>query len=160
MDQLIQALHQQVILGPLAKYQYLGHKEFIVEEELYIRVQNGQSVEHPITGWNLRMIFPDANENNIPKGFERFTRMPLPDLEPYQVLEGVVYEKSNYGWHDRYIIRNMTEDEKRQFDEHSKIMEELKSYPKEKMEALNTLIESGKIKPSPEAILEYLRTSK
>lgn len=131
-----------------------------MEEELYIRVQNGQPVDHPVTGWNLRMIFPDANENNIPKGFERFTRLPLPDLEPYQVLEGVVYEKSNYGWHDRYIIRDMTDEEKKKFDEHSELIKEFESYPKEKMEALNNLIVEGKIEPSTEAMLDYLRTSK
>ena len=91
-----------------------------MEEELYIRVQNGKPVDHPVTGWNLRMIYPDASEDNIPKGFERFTRIPPPTLELYQVLEGVVYEKSNYGWHDRYIVRDMNEDEKRQFDEQSK----------------------------------------
>ena len=131
-----------------------------MEEELYIRVQNGQPVDHPVTGWNLRMIYPDASEDNIPKGFERFTRIPPPILQPNQVLDGVVYEKTNYGWQDRYIVRDMNDEEKKHFVEQTKIMEELKSYPKDKMEALNTLIQSGEIDPSPEAILKYLRSSK
>ncbi len=131
-----------------------------MEEELYIRVQNGKPVDHPVTGWNLRMIFPNASENNIPDGFERFTRMPLPELDQYQVLEGVVYDKSNYGWHDRYIVRDMTEDEKKKFDDHQKLIDEFSSYPREKMEALDKLIQKGKIEPSTEAMLEYLRTSK
>jgi hypothetical protein len=128
-----------------------------MEEELYIRVENGQAVDHPITGWNLRMIYPNASEDNIPKGFERFTRMPIPSLDRYQILEGVVYEKSNYGWHDRYIIRDMTDEEKLVFDAQVESIEELRSYPREKLEALNTLLEAGEIEPTPEAMLTYLR---
>lgn len=131
-----------------------------MDEELYIRVQNDQAIDHPITGWNLRMIYPNASEENIPKGFERFTRLPIPNLEQYQVLEGVVYEKSNYGWHDRYIIRDMTEEEKRQFDDHLKIIEEFESYPREKIETLNSLLQEGVIESTPEAMLEYLRSTK
>lgn len=135
-----------------------------MDQELYIQVVNGQPVDHPIAGWNLRMIYPDATEDNLPKGFERFTRMPPPVLDEYQVLEGVTYEKSNYGWHDRYHIRSMDPVERQQYDdqkEHAqKVMEEIKSYPEVTMKKLAELIADGKVEGTEEAILDYLRKSK
>lgn len=81
-------------------------------EELYIRVMDGKTVLHPVAGWNLRMFFPDVSPDNPPAGFERFTRIPYPELGPFEVFVETVYEKTNYGWQDCHIVRQMTDEEK------------------------------------------------
>lgn len=73
-------------------------------EEYYIRVEMGKTVDHPIAGWNLRMIFPDLNPDKLPRGYERFTRLPIPDLTIFQSHVGTEYVRTNYGWTDSHII--------------------------------------------------------
>jgi hypothetical protein len=73
--------------------------------ELYIKVEKGEPVDDPIAGWNMRMFWPDCNPNNVPKGYERFTRKPLPELKDNEYIDGVEYVRSNYGWTDHYIIK-------------------------------------------------------
>ena len=73
-------------------------------EEYYIRVEMGKTVDHPIAGWNLRMIFPDLNPDKLPRGYERFTRSPVPDLTIFQSHVGTEYVRTNYGWTDSQII--------------------------------------------------------
>ena len=106
---------------------FLGVK---MDEELYIRIENGKPVDHPIAGWNLRMFYPDLNPENPPKGFERFTRMEAPELGEYDVMVGVEYAKSNYGWQDKYIIREMTDREREEHDYKKAMITAIRSYPR------------------------------
>jgi hypothetical protein len=128
-------------------------------EELYIKVEKGQVVDHPIAGWNLRMFYPDLDPENPPKGFERFTRLPLPELDQYQKLEGVVYEKTNYGWQDKYIVSEMTNEEKAEFDEKMKMLNQIKSYPETTLKKVSKLIENGKLDNDPFVVLDYLKNN-
>ena len=128
-----------------------------MSEELYIRVENGQAVDHPITGWNLRMFYPNLDPNNLPKGFERFTRLPPPELETNQKIDGVVYEKTNYGWQDRYIISDLTEEEKKQLEDLEIVLSQIKSYSNTALKRASKLIESGKLSSDPIEILKYLQ---
>lgn len=67
--------------------------------ELFIRIVDGQPFEHPILGVNFRQAFPEVDVNNLPTGFARFERIPMPSLvyatlnnpEPtYQWVDGIV----------------------------------------------------------------------
>lgn len=135
-----------------------------MDEELYIRIENGNPVDHPIAGWNLRMFYPNLKEDNIPTGYERFTRLPIPELGEYQILEGVTYEKSNYGWHDKYIIRDMNDEERKLYNERKQeikeIESEIKLHSELTLKTLGELLQSGKVEPTAAAILKYLRNNK
>ena len=81
--------------------------------ELYIRIADGQPVEHPILGDNFRQVFPHIDTNNLPADFARFVRVsrPIPALyqyvgnEPtYQWVDGVVQ--------DVWEVRDMTAEER------------------------------------------------
>lgn len=78
-----------------------------MDEDLYIRVINGEATDHPITGWNLRMFFSDLDPDNLPIGYERFTRVPIPELGLFQELVRSEYIKTNYGWTDNHIIQTV-----------------------------------------------------
>ncbi len=80
--------------------------------ELFIRIVDGQPIEHPILGDNFRQAFPDIDTENLPPNFAKFVRVDVPDMGPYEIHEG-----SQYGWKDGVItdihqIREMTEEEK------------------------------------------------
>lgn len=128
-----------------------------MNEELYIRVEKGKTVDHPIAGWNLRMFYPDLNPENPPKGYERFTRLPPPELDRFQKIDGVIYEKTNYGWQDKYIISEMSDEEKAYIEQLDNVLVEIKSFPEKDLKKVSELIENGKLSSDPVIILEYLK---
>lgn len=75
---------------------------------LYIKVENGQTVNHPAFEDNLRQAFGD-----IPAEWEPFVRVerPIPGL--YEVLESEqpTYEKVDGVWTDVWALRAMTAEE-------------------------------------------------
>ena len=82
--------------------------------ELYIRIADGQPVDHPILGENFRQVFPQVDVNNLPADFAKFTRVPRPTRGPYQVL---VSDQPTYQWvggevQDVWELRDMTAEEK------------------------------------------------
>lgn len=81
--------------------------------ELFIRVINGQAFEHPIVKDNFQQAFPDIDIENLPENFARFTRYPQPLIGPYEVYQGVTYERDETGgFCDVHHVRNMTDQEK------------------------------------------------
>lgn len=48
--------------------------------ELYIRIVDGNPVDHPIFGDNFKEAFPDIDTDNLPAEFARFERVPMPSL--------------------------------------------------------------------------------
>lgn len=81
--------------------------------ELFIRLVDGQPFEHPIIGDNFRQAFPDIDTENLPASFARFTRYPMPDVGPYEIYQGVTYERDESGgFCDVHHVRNMSDDEK------------------------------------------------
>jgi hypothetical protein len=84
--------------------------------ELFIRVdENGNAVQHPMLGANVREAFPHIDLNNLPPEFARFVRTPRPTIlgvyevfddeaPPYQLVDGV--------FTDVWPTRNMTDVEK------------------------------------------------
>lgn len=79
--------------------------------DLYIRVENGQPVEHPIMGDNFREAYPDIDVNNLPPEFARFTRIAPPQANWDEVYIGVTYEWDGTGFTDVHHVRKKTDEE-------------------------------------------------
>lgn len=79
---------------------------------LYIQLENGQPVNHPIMEDNLRQAFPEMDLNNLPETFARFERITSPEVGVYEVSEGTTYEWVDGIVKDIHHIRAMTLEEK------------------------------------------------
>jgi len=82
--------------------------------DLYIQVQDGATVNHPVLYQNMMDVFGE-----IPAHFEPFTRIPMPSLSvlgPFQkfqeTYENPTYQKIDGVWQDTWTIIDMTDDEK------------------------------------------------
>ena len=83
--------------------------------KLYIKIENGQPVGHPITAENYKQCFPEHNVDDIPDGYAEFVRVPKPSYGPYECCA----EYSTYVWDnnivkDHWDIRPLTDKEKNQ----------------------------------------------
>ena len=76
--------------------------------ELYLQVENGQPVNHPAFGDNLRQAFGE-----IPDNWEPFERLEKPIPGMYEVIsDDPVYQKVDGVWKDTWVTRDMTAEEK------------------------------------------------
>jgi hypothetical protein len=78
---------------------------------LYIRIENGQPVNHPIAETNLNSVVRGIDVDNLPSDYASFTRVEMPELGPYEVCT------STYQWGgdivtDAHSTREMTTEEK------------------------------------------------
>lgn len=80
--------------------------------ELFIQIRNDQPFEHPILGDNFRQAFPHIDCNNLPPEFARFERIERPEIQVYEIYEGVTYEKDGDIYKDVHHVRAMTPEEK------------------------------------------------
>lgn len=71
---------------------------------LFILVQDGKPVNHPVTGSNLTMIFPNFDPDDPPEPFEKFKRIPVPRIGQMHQYIGTTYEKFNGVWQDVHQI--------------------------------------------------------
>ena len=67
--------------------------------DYFIRIENGQPVEHPVAADNFAMAFSGTNPNDPSSGFARFTRVPQPDLGPYDT--GFTH---SYAWQGDVVV--------------------------------------------------------
>jgi hypothetical protein len=76
---------------------------------LYIKIENGQPVNHPAFEDNLTQAF-----GQVPADWEPFIRVERPTPGVYDVLESdtAVYQKVNGTWTDVWMLRPMTQAEK------------------------------------------------
>jgi hypothetical protein len=76
---------------------------------LYIQVENGQTINHPAYESNLLQAF-----GAVPNNWEPFTRVERPTLNVYQVLENdeAIYVKVDGVWTDLWNVRDMTSEER------------------------------------------------
>jgi hypothetical protein len=79
--------------------------------ELFIRIQNGQPVEHPIMGDNFRQAFPDVDTNNLPAEFARFVRVAPPAVGVYKKNQTVSYQLAGDAYTDVFTVEQMTAEE-------------------------------------------------
>ncbi len=86
--------------------------------EMFIRLENGQPVDHPIMGDNFRRAFPQIDPNNPSPGFAKFVRVDRKDVGQYKV----VISGPTYGWvgdtvQDIWETRDMTAEERAEYDQ-------------------------------------------
>ena len=79
---------------------------------LYIQLENGKPVNHPIVEEKLRQAFPEMDLNNLPDTFARFERVVPTMLGIYEVSEGSTYEWADGVVKDVHHRRAMTEEER------------------------------------------------
>ena len=82
--------------------------------ELYIRIVDGQPVDHPILGDNFKQAYPHIDTNNLPADFARFVRVDRPS---YNRIYQYISPASTYQWVDGVVMdvwenRDMTPEEK------------------------------------------------
>lgn len=77
--------------------------------KLYIKTENGVTIEHPALEENLLDAF-----GCIPENWEPFLRVPYPTLPLYKTLEPLEpsYQKIDGVWTDVWSFRDMTPEEK------------------------------------------------
>jgi hypothetical protein len=79
---------------------------------LFIKVGNGQPVDHPIILENFQQVYPEIDINNLPQEFARFERVPCPPLGVYEKNQTVNYEKGDDGvYRDVWSHEQMTPEE-------------------------------------------------
>jgi hypothetical protein len=79
--------------------------------ELFIRIRDGEPVDHPIIKDNLLDAFPDIDLDNT-SDFKPFTRVDMPDVGHYQVHVGTTYQLIDGVYTDVHEVRDMTQEEK------------------------------------------------
>jgi hypothetical protein len=77
---------------------------------LYIKVVDGQPIDHPIYFDNLFAVFPEFETSGVSSDYAVFQRISKPKGKPYKVIE------HSYGWvdgvvQDIWTYRNMTTEE-------------------------------------------------
>jgi len=84
--------------------------------KLYIKIKDGNPIEHPIMEDNFVQAFPNVDVNNLPSEFAKFERIERPFSEPYTVYVGVTYEWVDGVVKDVHQFRPMTEEERVEAD--------------------------------------------
>jgi hypothetical protein len=96
---------------------------------LFIKYIDGQIYDHPISRVNLLSVYPEYDFIEfVHPDYIRFERVPPPDLGPYQTGYEHEYEFYQDRVRDRYVVNEMTEQERQQKIE-SYIEQNPKPYP-------------------------------
>jgi hypothetical protein len=83
--------------------------------KLYIKLENGQPIDHPMLKENVIQAFPDIDINNLPETFIEFVRVAHPsNLSTYEIYDGVHYEIIDGVCTDVHSVRTLTAEEKQE----------------------------------------------
>jgi len=86
--------------------------------EMFIKLENGQPVNHPIMGDNFRRAFPQIDPNNPSPGFAKFVRVDRKDVGQYKVvISGPTYAWVGDTVQDIWETRDMTAEERADYDQ-------------------------------------------
>ena len=86
--------------------------------EMFIKLENGQPVDHPIMGDNFRRAFPHIDPNNPSPNFAKFVRVDRKDVGQYKVvLSGPTYAWVGDTVQDIWETRDMTAEERADYDQ-------------------------------------------
>jgi hypothetical protein len=66
------------------------------DQNFYIKLENGEPVDFPISEQNLKMTYPELDPTNPPEGFARVIRERIPESNDPQIFETVSYELNEY----------------------------------------------------------------
>ncbi len=85
--------------------------------KLYITLENGKPVNHPMLASTLMLMFPEIDFQNLPDEICEFIRVPKPNLGVFQLLEPEepTYEIIDGICYDVWNQRDMTTEEKENF---------------------------------------------
>lgn len=81
---------------------------------LYIRIHDGQIIEHPIIEENLLQLQPGIDLNNLPPEYAKFVRVPKNVSEGVYEVSYVTYVWDNNIVTEQWQLRQMTQQEKTQ----------------------------------------------
>ena len=92
-----------------------------MQEQLYIEIENGVIKNHPAYESNLIQSF-----GSVPSNWILFTRVERPKPSSYQIVldETPVYTIVDGVCMDVWSVREMTEEEKTEYDNQNKKLEE------------------------------------
>jgi hypothetical protein len=88
--------------------------------ELFIRIQDGRILEHPIVKENLLQAFPEIDTENLPPEFARFERVQKNIYTDVYEVAYVQYEWDGDIVRDVWYKRPMTENERTDLQEKTK----------------------------------------
>ena len=86
----------------------------------FIKIDNGQIIDHPIQEDNFVSAFPNIDIDNLPPTFAEFIRRPQAPIGVFEVYQGVEYDWVGNVVEDIHFVRPMTEEEKNQTREEAK----------------------------------------
>jgi len=86
--------------------------------ELFIKLEDGQPVGHPIMGNNFRRVFPQIDPSNPAPEFAKFVRVNRKDVGQYKVvISGPTYAWVGDTVQDIWETRDMTAEERADYDQ-------------------------------------------
>ena len=86
--------------------------------EMFIKLENGEPVGHPIMGDNFRRVFPQIDPNNPGPEFAKFVRVDRKDVGQYKVvISGPTYAWVGNTVQDIWETRDMTAEERADYDQ-------------------------------------------
>lgn len=88
--------------------------------KLFIKVKDGEAFEHPMLEDNFLQAYPNIDPENLPPEFARFIRVPQPQLDRFEVYEGVTYEWNGWAFIDVHHVRPMNAAERDEVIERTK----------------------------------------
>ena len=81
---------------------------------LYIKVEEGIPVDHPMLEDNIKDAYPEVDLQNLPSWLMPFERTPIPTYGPYEVFTHTTYQIDNGVCRDLHHIRQLSDIEKHQ----------------------------------------------
>lgn len=78
----------------------------------FIKISNGEPIEHPISEENFLKAFPEINVNNLSPHFAVFVKTEQPTVDLYEIADTVSYRLVGNEVHEIWNVRQKTSDEK------------------------------------------------
>ena len=79
--------------------------------DMFIQINDGIPVNHPILKENFQQAFPDIDTGNLPDSFAKFVRVPVPPIGIWEAFEGTTYEWVDGVVQDVHNVRSLTDEE-------------------------------------------------
>lgn len=80
----------------------------------FIRIVDGQPHQHPVLESNMRVALPYIDLDNLPDDWAEFVRIPMPEIGPYEIYQGVDYQWVDGKVQDVHLVREMIESERQE----------------------------------------------
>jgi len=82
---------------------------------LFIQINNGTPINHPLTLENMLYVFPEFDGRNLPDGYAKFERTSKPTELKFQITDGPTYQIIDGVVKEEWSVRQMTVEEKTSF---------------------------------------------